>query len=302
MMWLVITITAYFLLAVVNLIDKILMEKILPSAGFYASMISLGGGVVVVAAPWFVVWPGWSAWGLDMIAGALFTVALWIMFKALQHGDVSKITVMIGGLIPVITMIWSVLVDKQVYDWKEYMAVGLLLLGTLVIASIRGVKKSITNWIWALILSVLAALMYATHFILIKIAYDHQVFESAFIWRGLGSASAGLMLLFSAEVRAGYQTFFKPKKKKKNNNLKLVIAGQVSGAVGFIMQSYAISLKPVAIINSLQGVQYAFLLIMGWLVTIFYPKWLKEDLRVSTVVQKIIGIVLVALGIVLLSL
>lgn len=76
----------------------------------------------------------------------------------------------------------------------------------------------------------------------------------------------------------------------------MVLGAQGLGALAFVLQNYAISFGSVAIINALQGVQYAFLLLFAWLLTLFYPKIIKEDISKKILWKKIGAIVLISLG------
>lgn len=308
MTWLLITVIAYFLLAVVNLTDKVLIDRVLPSSRVFAATVSIMGSLVIVVAPWFLVWPGWSLCLLDLAAGAFFVLALWLMFDALKYGDASKITVLIGSLIPVFTLSWSIFFAHEAFVVNELIGIGLLLLAALVIVIIPDNKneKLFSRFGWGFLLSLSAAIIYAVHFILIKQAYDSQIFASAFIWRGLGGGLAGLLFLSSREVRQAFAKMLWPKRTKTKRKLTgnktwLVIGAQALGAIGFILQSYAISLKSPAIINALQGVQYVCLFILGWLATTLLPKWFHENYSRQAIIKKTIAIVLTAIGIVLLS-
>jgi len=307
MMWLSITIAAYFLLALVNLIDKLLIDKVLPSAKLYAALVSLMGGLVILGAPWWLSWPGWYPWFADIFAGALFTVALWLMFEALKYGDASKITVLIGSLIPVFTLLWSLAIKRENFRATEIVGIVLLLLGALVLVVIRDKHqaKVFVHFKFGVLMAVSAALVYAAHFVVIKQVYDAQPFASAFIWRGLGGALAGALLLLGPRLRQEIATVFikprvAPRTELKHKGL-LVLAAQGCGALGFILQSYAISLKSVVLINALQGAQYVILFGLGALATKLWPRWFQEDLSQLEIAKKTSAILLTALGIILLS-
>ena len=62
------------------------------------------------------------------------------------------------------------------------------------------------------------------------------------------------------------------------------------------MQNYAIALGSVVLVNALQGVQYAFLMVLGGLITVFYPKIIKEKINNVIILQKIVAITLISFG------
>ena len=76
------------------------------------------------------------------------------------------------------------------------------------------------------------------------------------------------------------------------------------GAGASILQNWAIFLAPlvyVAIINALQGINYAFLLVFIIFLSLKFPKILKEEVSREILFQKIIAILLIGGGLVLLA-
>ena len=67
-------------------------------------------------------------------------------------------------------------------------------------------------------------------------------------------------------------------------------------AAAFIMLNWAISLGNVALINSLQGTQYVFLILIVLFLSATYPKILKEEIGGGVMLQKGIGISLICTG------
>lgn len=78
------------------------------------------------------------------------------------------------------------------------------------------------------------------------------------------------------------------------------MANKALAAGAFILLNYAISLGSVTVANALQGTQYVFLLLLATAVSVGWPKLFREELSRMAVWQKVSGIVLVSLGVVLL--
>ena len=83
---------------------------------------------------------------------------------------------------------------------------------------------------------------------------------------------------------------------KTPKNLGFFLGVRVLAAVAFIMLNWAISLGNVALINSVQGTQYIFLLLIVIIISHRFPKVLEEELGGGVLMQKIIGTALVGLG------
>jgi drug/metabolite transporter (DMT)-like permease len=313
MFWFItITISAYFLLALSNEINKFLIDKVLPSSRAYAFLISSMSALVLIAAPWFLIWPGWFWLGVNLVAGALFPIALILTFEALKRGDASKMTVLIGGFVATFSILFSIIFFKESFTGLQWWGLLLLLIGMFLIAAVPSLKK--TKFIFdkvGISLAVLSALAFALLFIGTKYAYNYQNFASSFIWIRLGGLLMALLFLVRTKDRREIFSSFKNKpplsgaspaklsgaSPVKRSNIFLLVIGQVFGSAGFILQNYAISMGSVAIVNALEGVQYGFLLVMGFFMTIFKPKMIKENISLHAIILKVLAIIAISVGI-----
>ncbi len=305
MSWILVAIVSYFLLAFSNLADKFLIDKVLPSSKVYAFLISVLSGLALFLAPWFLEWCGWYWLMVNLLVGALLPWALYFLFESLKRGDASKVTVLIGGTIPLFTVVLSVVFLGDHFQVNEWLGMGLLLLGTFLIALVPGTKKVESRRV-LIFLVLLSALFYAVFFIGTKYSYDHQSFWSAFIWSRLGAVGMAALFLVPKKSRREILGGLAQKQEHKAKHIRrknqiLVVGNQLVGAGGSVLQNYAISLGPVALINALQGVQYAFLLLMGFLITIWKPRLLKENIGPAAIALKVAAIALVSLGLYLIT-
>lgn len=316
MSWFLVAFLAYFLLAIANLVDKFLVEKVVASARAYTFITSLMGALVLLASPWLLRWPGLGGFSLNIVLGFTFFFALLFLYSALREGEASQILVIIGGSTPLFSLPLSVLVLGDNFNPAHLKAIFLFILGLLSIALLPQKKEDVWSKFFrffnikkkrrfkGISLALASGLFYALFFVGSKFAYQSQEsFTSVFIWSRLGALIIALSLLFSTKARIEIKKFFSKNKKKKgkDNNKFLVLSNQVLGASGFILQNYAIFLGPVALVNALQGVQYAWIIVLGILLSIFYPKILKEDFSKRIIAQKIIAIIFISIGVYLLA-
>ncbi len=113
---------------------------------------------------------------------------------------------------------------------------------------------------------------------------------------GLGAAS----FLILPKIR---KLIFSQKFTQKMSGL--FILGQIFGGVGVISLFYAIFLaKPVQVplINALEGIRYAFLLLFVFVLAKKFPQLLKEEISKKVILQKIIAILLIGTGLMFLAL
>jgi drug/metabolite transporter (DMT)-like permease len=304
MNWLVLAIFAYLILALVNLADKFLLDKIVPSAKTYTFLVSILGLMVLVAAPWALHWPGFYWLVINLIVGAIFPFALLLLYRALKLGDTSKIIPLIGGAIPIFTIALSILFLGDIFSLRQWLAIVLLICGTVLMALMpagHSLWSHMALWFGftkaknrkAIMTAIGAGLLFALFFVGTKYTYQTQEFLSAFIWVRIGTFLAGLSLLLPIEQR---KEIIHGLKKIHGGKGFLLFANQAIAAIGFLLQNYAIFLGSVALVNALQGVQYAFLLVLGALISVFYPGLLKENISAKVIIQKFSAVILISIG------
>ena len=305
MSWILIALLAYFLLAVANLFDKFLVDNVLPSSKAYAFVACLGGAILLLGSPWFLSWPGYFWFFFNLLTGCIFAVALWTLYEALRRGEASQTIVMVGGLTPIFSIIFSILFFKEHYTSLEWTGITTLLVGIFIIALLPRHRHFLTRVLaklkisqniqtGSLLFAIASALAYSTYFIATKYAYSAQPFASVFIWNRLGAALFVLIFLIRSSDRKQVLSVFKTSNHSKNKFL--VILSQITGSSGFILQSYAVFLGSVALVNALQGAQYAFLLIASSILAVLSPKLLKDNFSWRIFFQKLLAIVVIALG------
>jgi drug/metabolite transporter (DMT)-like permease len=309
MTWVSIAIIAYFLLALVNILDKFLLENVINSSRAYTFLVGVLGMLVFALAPWFLKWPGTELFLYNILVGTLFPLALLFFYAALKKGEASKTLLLIGGAVPVFTLIFSLVLLNDNFSPRQWLALSALLMGTIIISwlpekqnfwhkALEVLKVNRKKAYKGLILAFLASIFFALFFIGSKEAFNNQEFLSAFIWIRGGSFIFVLFLLVHYRSR---MEIIKNIKKLRSKKGSLFIANQGLAAGGFLMQNYAISLTSVALVNALQGVQYVFIIIIGVGATIFYPKFLSENISKAVIMQKIIAVLLIAFGLYLIA-
>ncbi len=301
MSWILIAISAYFILAIVSLVDKYLLVGPIPNPKVYIFYVGILGVLVLFLAPFvgFSV-PQPSQIILSLLAGAIFIYGLFWFYKALRDFEASRVVPAIGGILPLFTLglIYVFSRGKEALGYFEFLAFILLILGSILITYERSKKISFKS----LQISTIAAFFLALSFVLTKYVYLAQPFWSGFIWIRIGGflMAISFFLLFK-EIR---EEIFKKKISFKKKTIGIFLSNQAMGAGAGILQNWAIFLAPlvyVAIINSLQGIQYVFLLIFATLISLKFPKILKEEISRKFLLQKIIAILLIGGGLVLLA-
>ncbi len=290
MSWILIAIIAYLLFALNGVANKFLLTNAVRDPGVFVFYTGTASIVVLLLAPFGLHVLTGTTLLIALIAGACFAFALYFFYSAIQQTSISRILPIEGGLVPVFSLVLAYLLNLETFDTRELSAFAFLVAGSILMA----LKKTEDGWHFrALRHATIAAFLFALSFILTKYTYNQTNFFSGLIWTRMGLVlGAGLMLL-------SYQTrmhiFSAPKEATKRNKV-LFYSSSLAGSLGSLLQNYAISIGSVVIVNALQGVQFAFLLILSVFLSEFYPHIIKEEINRSILIQKIAGIVLISVG------
>lgn len=303
MLWFWLSILAYFLFAINQLWDRYLLTKLFPSTLVYAFYAGILSGVVVVAVPFLGFPIGDMAFVLSaLFCGAVFVVALVVNYMALQKYEASRIVPAIGGLLPLVTLILTYLVfPNEKMATGQIISFGLFTLGSVIITA-QG---------WAHIFSrsfgyaSMAAILFGIYFASLRYTYEiGPSFWGGFLWTRLGSVLAAVLIfLFASSVRKTVLA----RRSRGNTDARqgriraglLFLGNKSLGAFATIIQNGAVSIAPplaVSLINSLQGTQYIFLMIVAYLVSRELPQLLKESFGGKILIQKLSAILLFVAG------
>lgn len=305
MSWLIVAISAYLILALANLMDKFLVTSVLKNSQAYAFVACILGSLVLLFAPWFLNWPGLGLWLWNLGNGFIFAIAIWLLYEALLHGEAARTLVFIGGMVPVFSLLFSLIFLKEQFTGPEWTGIIMILVGVFIIAALPAGRSYLARifhkfrFYQEMVLeglgtALLSALAYSLYFLSTKGAYAFQPFASAFIWTRVGASLFVLLFLFSRKTREAIVRTFHH--HSPHQHKALVIFNQAFGSVGFILQNYAIFLGSVVLVNALQGVQYVFLLIISAILTALAPKLLKETFSWRIVLQKALAVIIIAVG------
>lgn len=301
MLWLIIAIVAYFILAVVFLLDKYLLTSSIPNPRIYAFYVGILGIGVLILLPftnfYFLTIPDIF---VAFISGATFVIGILWFFKGLKEFEASRIVPAVGGLLPIFTFLLIYLLSRgqESLTLEQVLAFAMLIGGSVLIT----LKKTAVFPLQSVKLAAVAAFFLAVSFVSAKLVYLNYPFLLSLIWIKLGGVLLTLFFLFDHNLRSAV---FAKKIGIEKRTAIIFFAGQAGGAAANLLQNWAVALAPlvyVAFVNALQGVQYAFLLPLTVLLSLKFPRIIKEELGGNVIIQKIAAIVLLSGGLVFLAL
>ena len=279
----------YFFNSIVAVVDKSLLgQKRMDNPAVYTFAISCLGLLALLLIPFGWQNPTLWGWVYGLISGACFTIALYIMFTVLKTGEASRIPAFIGSLNPIFVFTGSfILIGERLLPWHLAAFLVLVMGGFLMVGGPGGLNRR------SIVLATLSSLVFGLAFVLLKLTFSEATFVTGLIVSRFGAFLTGLLLLLIPGTWASFGHMV----GKTSNGLKFsFIGGQASGAIAGVLNSYAVSLASVTLVEALQGMQYIFILILALLVSYKWPQLLREEFSKSALIRKACGIILIAGG------
>lgn len=298
MIWIFLALTSYFLLAVVEITDKQILSSPKLGALTYAFYVGLLTSSVLLLWPLSFHFLSFNITLAALFAGAAFFAAIFFLYSAIIMGEVSRVIAIVGGLSPIVIFFFSFVFLGERLRLHSFVALLLLIAGSLLLSFVRDGKKFIFGKHFFLD-CFLAALFFALTYFLTKVVFLHSTFLNGFIWIRVGTLFCTLGIFLTPPLRKyvseGAQGF-------SGRLTALFVFNKGISALAHVALNYAIMLGTVAIVNALQAVEYAFIFVLTLGLSYFFPQVFYESLVPRTLAPKVAGIALVSAGVVLLFL
>lgn len=303
-MWILISITSYFLTALNSVVDKYILDRPTGNPLAYAFYVGIFSIFSIILTPFGFEWPGIIQFFAALSVGGVFLLALISFFTALQKNEASRVVAIVGGSTPIFIIFLSILLLGESFIYSELLAIGFLVVGGITISAKRNQKyKSFKfrgyDYLKGTQIAILSAFFFALFFVFAKFVFLNQPFISGFVWTRIGSFLAALILVLIPSSRA---VIFSTTKKVTAKIGGLFLLNKTIAGVAFFILNYAIFLGNIAIVNALEGVKYAFVLLFAYILSKWFPGVLHEDTNKLDMFQKTVAVILIATGLTLLYL
>ena len=295
MIWILILVIAHLFYAAFFILDKYILTKPMPNAVVYAFWVGALGIFVLVLIPIGTlipnnafVMPNKSEVFWSIVAGIAQIWGMIVFYNALNKSEVTRLVPLVGGLSSVFILLINSITINEFLSGNQLLAFALLVLGSLVI-SIDKNNLFTRKAIWAAILS---SFLFAVFWVITKYLFLGTNFVSGLVWVRVGVAIVALMLLLSKKNR---QLISTKTHEARPRTAGFFILSRILNVAGSLFLYGAVFLGSIVLVNALQGLQYAFILILALLLFKKIPD-LKEQFGRRVLLQKIIAIVLICSG------
>ncbi len=276
-------------------VDKFLLTKLIPDPIIYIFYFSLVSLVTLVAIP-FVPTPTILVFILASTSTLFWTLGAYLMFKALKIGQVQRVIPIIGTITPLVLLILSAQTDS--ITAVQVLAVIILILG-LVFLTLNDLKGKLIKE--ELLLEFSAACLFAFNYYLLRLAFLKMGFLTVLVYTRPILIPLGIILIAIPGIRAKIWLFLKPQTGQIRKGAPLFIFGQVASAASEFLLFFSISLANPALVNSLQGIKYIFLLIFSLILGRKFPEIFQNKFQGYYALSQTLGIAAIGFGLYLLA-
>ena len=219
---------------------------------------------------------------LALAAGSCQVIGVWFYYQSIQDEDVSKM-MPLYSIAPIFVALLSWAFLGEVFSKLIYLGILLIIAGSFILSYKKGNHKITLNPL--LFIVILSTLIFAFRALFIKMATLQAELWPVFFWIGLGTLIPSIVFLVIHRIR--------------RNQLKAIehfFIVDIISQGGYILNLLAISAGPIALVSALTQTKPLLVFIFATFVTLFKPKFIKEDLTRTLVIRKIIAIVLIIAG------
>lgn len=297
-MWFFIAILGYFLLAIVFILDKLIVQKSVSKPAVYAfySTIIMFGALLILPFISFDLLSGMD-WLWATISGVAFGLALWTFYLAVHHGEITHIGPFNGAMVTIFLYIlgWQFLGEKL--SSLQIGGIVILIFASLLLSLEKSRKhKGIHVGFWW---AIVAGLLFAISHVSAKYLYGVYPFWTALTWTRATTGLVGLALLLSPGVRAVLKRNPDKSKTYARRHAGFIVAvDKIFAVVSNLLIQYAIALGAVTIVGAMSGLQFVLMFVMVYLLTKLLPRVFKEYFTKKEIIVELIALVLVVIGLV----
>ena len=289
MLWLYLALSAYFLNAVVFIIDKYLLAGAIPKYHAYAFGVSVLSLSAVLLIPFGVTWLGQEYFWLAVSSGGVFFIGLMFLYKTVKESDVSVAATQAGTLGAIATYLFSTVILKEALHLPNLFAFLFLVMGIFLLGKL---EKHI------FISAFLAGLCFGLSFVLLKLVFNQSDFINGLFWTRVGFVGSAFSSLISGHVRREVKFSYG---NAPNRSKVLFVFNKLLAGVAFIILYFSIRLGNFSLVNALLGLQFLFIFLIVLILRDRIPV-LKEKMDKTILASKLLGITFVLIGILMLVL
>jgi drug/metabolite transporter (DMT)-like permease len=289
MIWISYSLLAAMLWAIVNVIDRYTMVKLVREPLIPLLLLGVVGLLAtgIIYCIHGLATFTFSDLILALLTGTFYVLTMFFYFHALKQEEVSKV-IPVFYLTPVFILLIARGVLNETLSNQQYWGIAFLVSGAVLISSPSSLKLGISKGIGYILL---AAFCLALNQVLTKYLLKNNEFWSVFAYVRVG-IFISLLPFFCwhpANSMANYR-------KISYRAYAIMLLNQLLNLGGVFAITWAMTKGYVSLVNALASVQPFFVLILTLAIGLFWPNLLKESSTSSILIKKFIAIGLMFIG------
>lgn len=295
--WFLIALIPPALWSATNHLDKYLISKFFKGGGVGALMV-FSSLIGLLLLPFIALWhPEVLVFStqniLIAINGFLYILAVLPYFYALQK-DEASICVPLFQLIPVFSFVLAYFVLGETLNNNQLLGGLLIVLGAIGISLDLSERKKVKFKNEVFWLMMLSSLIFALNFLFFKYFAIKSSFWFTSFWEYVGFAVFAFLLMVF--VKSYREQFIDVLRHNRVTVLSLNGANEIVNIMAKVAFNLASLLAPITVIWIVNGFQPFFVFAYGVILTLLFPKIVKENISGKSLIQKILAILIMFVG------
>ncbi len=300
-MWLIFAFSGPIFWALSTHIDKYIVEKYFKHSDTAVLMVFTSLiGIVMLPFIWMFNTSVLSIPLLSIVvmmaSGVMYMSAMLFYLRAIQSSEASVVSPLFQMSI-LWTFVLGYLILGETLTINSLWGTVLIVTGALVLSLDTSFRFKAFKW-KILFLMMMCTFILALSGIIFKFFAVNEQFWSTTFWMYVGEALFGVGILMVPKYFKQFKTFLKTNTKSL---LAINCVNELVNLGGSLGSRFASLFVPVVIISAISSTTSMLVFIFGILITIFLPKFAKEDLSKKNLIQKGIAVVLVTIGVILIQ-
>jgi len=283
-----------------NIGEKYLVDKQFKNPHVYLLLGFFSGVVSLLILPFVdFVFPEWQVLFWLFLASFGFFCGCFFYIRSIQIEEISRLNVL-WTFVPVFAFFGAWIFIGECLNLIEFLAFITLICGSL-LASIHSKGLGLYKFSPAFLLMVVGCLFFASSDVINRFLMNGGLnFSSAFVWNAVFLILISLVtLVASKKIRVDF-------KAERGHYLTLkvlgiVLAVNVISRIGTLFNLKAISLGPIALVDTMEGFQVLFVFVVATLLTLWAPKIIKEEIDKKNILIKLCSFVFMIIGVLILA-
>jgi len=292
--WIVFALLSGFLMAVVNLLDKLVLDR---WSRHPAVPVLLLGIISTVPAGLILLLNGVPRlpprlWILVLAAGAALLGFAAFYFRAAAVEEISRV-VPLQYLGPLFVSGLAALFLEEVFPPRRYLGVALMIVGAVLVSSRFPLRLRPGRAFWLMILS---AISLSIQLVITKHLLSFADYWSVFALIRLAMAVAMLPLLIQH-----FRDLIASLREHGTKVIWVMVGDQHIALAGALFLTIAAASGPITLVNALAAVQPFFVLVFSLLLSRARPLLFREETGRAVVLMKLAAVTLMFLGVLLIT-